>query len=600
MTSIVTTLASATRSERRTAPSATAPSSGDRTTAQPTGAAPERGRPAVLSVRDLVVSYRTRPAARTVVHGVSLDVGPGEVVAVVGESGSGKTTTAQAVIGLLAENGRVESGTVAINGTDVSGWSSRRLESVRGRRVGLVPQDPNNSLNPVKTVGDNLAEVLRIHRYGSSAAIRARVLELLERVGIPEPAVRARQYPHELSGGMKQRVLIAGAIALEPDLVIADEPTSALDVTVQRTVLDLLGDLQRELGTAVLLITHDLAVAADRADRIVVLKDGRVVEEGPTAQLVTRPRAPYTRSLLADAPAFRAPAEGVRGRTTALVERAGAGDQAVVVSGLVQEFARDRGAGAFRAVDDVSFTVVRGTTHALVGESGSGKTTTARAVVGLGRPTAGSVVVEGEQVTGLRGEALRRFRRGTQLVYQNPFSSLDPRQSIVEIVGEPLRNLPRAERPGRAARAARAAEMLDRVALPADVLRRRPAELSGGQRQRVAIARALVLEPGLLVLDEAVSALDVSVQAQILDLLGELQTDLGLTYLFISHDLAVVRQISDTVSVMRAGKVVEQGRTEQVFADPQHEYTAALLAAIPGQGVRAGHAAPTIEQEQSR
>ncbi|GAA4287389.1 ABC transporter ATP-binding protein [Georgenia daeguensis] len=581
------------------------------TTAEPAGADVPPARPAVLSVRDLVVSYRTRSATRTVVHGISLDVAPGEVVAVVGESGSGKTTTAQAVIGLLAGNGRVESGAVAVNGTDISGWSSRRLESVRGRRVGLVPQDPNNSLNPVKTIGDNLAEVLRIHRFGSAAAIRARVLELLERVGIPEPEVRARQYPHELSGGMKQRVLIAGAIALEPDLIIADEPTSALDVTVQQTVLDLLADLQRELGTAVLLITHDLAVAADRADRIVVLKDGRVVEQGPTAQVVSDPQATYTRSLLADAPAFRTPPAQARAATASLVAAASAEERAVVVSGLVQEFARDRRAGVFRAVDDVSFAVVRGTTHALVGESGSGKTTTARAVVGLGRPTAGSVLVEGEEVTGLRGESLRRFRRGTQLVYQNPFSSLDPRQSVVEIVGEPLRNLPRGERPGRAARAARAAETVDRVALPADLLHRRPAELSGGQRQRVAIARALVLAPRVLVLDEAVSALDVSVQAQILDLLGELQTELGLTYLFISHDLAVVRQISDTVSVMRAGKVVEQGRTEQVFARPEHEYTAALLAAIPGRGAHlagagarpapaAAHPTRTDEQERDR
>ncbi|WP_418606779.1 dipeptide ABC transporter ATP-binding protein [Georgenia sp. SUBG003] len=600
MTGTTTTLASAAPHAEARPAGAAPPPSAERGTAAPAGAsaragaASAPGRLAVLSVRDLVVSYRTRSETRTVVHGVSLDVGPGEVVAVVGESGSGKTTTAQAVIGLLAENGRVESGTVAINGTDISGWDARRLGSVRGRRVGLVPQDPNNSLNPVKTIGDNLAEVLRIHRYGSAAEIRARVLELLERVGIPEPEVRARQYPHELSGGMKQRVLIAGAIALEPELVIADEPTSALDVTVQQTVLDLLGDLQRELGTAVLLITHDLAVAADRADRVVVLKDGKVVEDGPTAQLVASPKAAYTRSLLADAPAFHAPAADERARTAALVEQAGDAQHAVVVTGLVQEFARDRRAGSFRAVDNVSFAVVRGTTHALVGESGSGKTTTARAVVGLGRPTAGSVVVEGEEVTGLRGEALRRFRRGTQLVYQNPFSSLDPRQSVGEIVAEPLRNVPRGERPGRAQRAARAAETVARVALPADVLRRRPAELSGGQRQRVAIARALVLEPRLLVLDEAVSALDVSVQAQILDLLGELQADLGLTYLFISHDLAVVRQISDTVSVMRAGKVVEQGRTEQVFAHPEHEYTAALLAAIPGHGARTSWTFPAI------
>jgi peptide/nickel transport system ATP-binding protein len=403
--------------------------------------------------------------------------------------------------------------------------------------------------------------------------VRARVVELLARVGIPEPERRARQYPHELSGGMKQRVLIAGAIALGPDLVIADEPTSALDVTVQRRILDLLDDLRAELGSAVLLVTHDLAVAAERADRILVMKDGRIVEEGPTEALLAAPAHPYTRTLLADAPSLTAPAP--RTATARLVEAARETDLAIDVRGLVQEFGRGP---RFRAVDDVSFSVVRGTTHALVGESGSGKTTTARAVVGLRRPTAGSVVVEGAEVTGLRGEALRRFRRGTQLVYQNPFSSLDPRQSVAEIVAEPLRNHGRTD---RSERRRRAAEALERVALPSVLAGRRPAELSGGQRQRVAIARALVLEPAVLVLDEAVSALDVTVQAQILDLLDRLQQDLGLTYLFISHDLAVVRQISDTVSVMRDGRVVEHGRTADVLDHPAHDYTAALVEAIP-------------------
>jgi peptide/nickel transport system ATP-binding protein len=550
----------------------------ERPAARPRSAAPDApgGAPPVLAVRDLAVGYRIRGGAARAVHGVSFDVAAGEVVAVVGESGSGKTTTAQAVIGLLAENGQVESGTIAVGGTDITGWGPRRLESVRGARIGLIPQDPNNSLNPVKTIGANLAEVLQIHRYGSKAAIRARVLELLERVGLPEPAVRARQYPHELSGGMKQRVLIAGAIALEPELIIADEPTSALDVTVQRRILDLLGDLQSELGTAVLLITHDLAVAADRADRILVMKDGRLVEQGPTAGLLAAPSTDYTRALLADAPSFAAPA--ARTTTRELAERATAADHAIVVDHLVQEFPTGR-RRSFRAVDDVSFTVVRGTTHALVGESGSGKTTTARAVVGLQHPTAGRIAVEGHDVTGLRGAALRRFRRVTQLVYQNPFSSLDPRQSIAEIVGEPLRNFAGTDR-GR--RGEVVAEAIDRVALPADVAGRRPAELSGGQRQRVAIARALVLQPQVLVLDEAVSALDVTVQAQILALLEQLQRDLGLTYLFISHDLAVVQQISDTVCVMQAGRIVEQGTTASVFGSPAHEYTAALLDAIPG------------------
>ncbi|TRW46290.1 dipeptide ABC transporter ATP-binding protein [Georgenia yuyongxinii] len=532
--------------------------------------------PPVLAVRDLAVGYRTRGGVAPAVQGVSFDVAAGEVVAVVGESGSGKTTTAQAVIGLLAGNGHIESGSVEVSGTDISGWGARRLESVRGARIGLIPQDPNNSLNPVKTIGANLAEVLQIHRYGSKAAIRARVLELLYRVGLPEPEACARQYPHELSGGMKQRVLIAGAVALEPELIIADEPTSALDVTVQRRILDLLADLQRELGTAVLLITHDLAVAADRADRILVMKDGRLVEQGPTARLLAAPATDYTRTLLGDAPSFAAPA--ARTATRELVERATPADHAVVVDRLVQDFPTGR-RRSFRAVDDVSFTVVRGTTHALVGESGSGKTTTARTVVGLQHPSAGRITVEGHDVTALGGAALRRFRRVAQLVYQNPFSSLDPRQSVAEIVGEPLLNFAGTD---RARRREVVAEAIDRVALPADVAGRRPAELSGGQRQRVAIARALVLQPRVLVLDEAVSALDVTVQAQILALLEQLQQDLGLTYLFISHDLAVVQQICDTVSVMQAGRIVEQGTTARVFGSPTHEYTAALLDAIPG------------------
>ncbi|MEE6295982.1 ABC transporter ATP-binding protein [Georgenia wangjunii] len=574
MTLTLTSSAPAVTAEAGLSPSAERP-----------GAAP------VLAVRDLAVGYASRAGTTRVVHGVSFDVAAGEVVAVVGESGSGKTTTAQAVIGLLPGNGRVERGSIALNGTDISGWGTKRLESVRGRRIGLIPQDPNNSLNPVKTIGANLAEVLQIHRAGTPAAIRARVLELLERVGVPEPEVRARQYPHELSGGMKQRVLIAGAIALEPDLLIADEPTSALDVTVQQRVLDLLAGLQRELGTAILFITHDLAVAADRADRVLVMKDGHLVEDGPTAELLAAPRTGYTRALLHDAPAFRSKGPGARAASRERVAVAGPADHAVVVRGLVQEFGRGRGAAPFRAVDDVSFTVVRGTTHALVGESGSGKTTTARAVVGLTRPSGGSVLVEGSEVTTLRGAALRELRRRTQLVYQNPFSSLDPRQHVADIVTEPLRNFGRV---GRARRAAVAAEALDRVALPAGMLSRLPAELSGGQRQRVAIARALVLSPSVLVLDEAVSALDVTVQGQVLELLEQLQRDLGLTYLVISHDLAVVRQVSDTVSVMRGGRVVEQGATEDVFTHPGEAYTAALLAAIPG---RRTHPARTDDND---
>ncbi|QRI90179.1 ABC transporter ATP-binding protein [Delftia lacustris] len=532
----------------------------------------------VLEVQDLAVAYRDAAGqAQRVVHGVSFSVAPGEVVALVGESGSGKTTTAQAVIGLLADNGHREHGSIRLQGTEVSGWPAARWNAIRGRVVSLVPQDPTMSLNPVRTVGDQVGEILRIHGLRDRTAVQARVLELLARVGLSQPALRARQYPHELSGGMRQRVLIAIAIALRPALIIADEPTSALDVTVQRRILDLIDALRRETGTAVLLVTHDLGVAADRSHRLVVMQGGRIQEQGPTLELLRNPQSAYTRRLLADAPSLApAPRRTPRPATT--------DDWAIEVEDLVHEFAAPGhasayGRGIFRAVDGVSLRVRRGSTHAIVGESGSGKTTTIRAIVGLGRPTAGRISIEGTEVTGLRGEALRQLRRRVQLVYQNPFSSLDPRQSVFDIIEEPLLNfdpLPADERRRRVH------DMLERVGLPAAVLQRRPHALSGGQRQRVAIARALVLQPQVLVLDEAVSALDVTVQAQILALLAQLQQDLGLTYLFISHDLAVVRQIADTVSVLRAGRVVDAGSVEEVFQRPTSDYTRELMDAIPG------------------
>ncbi|MEV4836900.1 ABC transporter ATP-binding protein [Nonomuraea sp. NPDC049486] len=511
----------------------------------------------LLDVRDLAVSYDGRRA----VEGISFTVDPGEVVALVGESGSGKSTTAHAVIGLLPGNATVDRGRILLGDADLATWSARRMEALRGAQIGLVPQDPANSLNPVKTIGAQVGEVMRIHGRGDRREIRRQVVELLNRVGLPDPETRARQYPHELSGGMRQRVLIAIAIALRPRLVIADEPTSALDATVQRRILDLVDDLRAEFGTAVLLVTHDLGVAASRSDRLVVMRAGRVEEQGPTAAVLAAPEAAYTAKLLRDAPAL-----SVREYREA---EPAPREPAIVLHDLVKEFRLGR--RPFRAVDRVSFEVPRGTTHALVGESGSGKTTTARMVVRFTEPTSGTVTIPGA------GEG-RRFRRHVQLVHQNPYGSLDPRQSVAEIVAEPLRNFRLGD---RAARAARVAELLDRVALPRDLAGRRPRELSGGQRQRVAIARALAVEPGVLVLDEAVSALDVTVQAQILDLLEQLQRDLGLTYLFISHDLAVVRQISHTVSVMSEGRIVESGTTRQVFTEPGDPYTRELLAAIP-------------------
>lgn len=538
----------------------------------------------LLRIQDLAVQYRTDHGPVDAVRGVSFDVAAGEVTALVGESGSGKTTVAQSVIGLLAGNGSITGGAVTLNselhGTErLHTLSERSWRSVRGRRIGLIPQDPGNSLNPVARIGASVGEALRIHGWRDRKKVEARVLELLERVGIDDPETRARQYPHELSGGMRQRVLIAAALALEPELIIADEPTSALDVTIQRTVLDLLDRLRAETGMGVLFITHDLAVAADRSDTIVVMRGGEVQEAGSSARVLAAPESEYTANLLRDAPSLTRVVE--RAQRPAAAEAGATAPPLVTVTGLRQEFRIAGRRDPFIAVDDISFSVPRGTTHALVGESGSGKTTTGRAIAGFQTPTSGSIRVGDTEVTQLR--SAKEFRRHTQLVYQNPYGSLDPRQSIASVLGEPLRNFGIGSQTDRADRIAHALEL---VALAPELGARKPHELSGGQRQRVAIARALIVEPELVVLDEAVSALDVTVQAQILRLLARLQEELGLTYVFISHDLAVVRQISDTVSVLQHGKQVELGTAEQVFSNPQHEYTRSLLDAIPGAAIR--------------
>jgi peptide/nickel transport system ATP-binding protein len=530
----------------------------------------------VLQVSGLTISYGDRNGRRTAVHGIDFTVAAGEVVALVGESGSGKSSTAQAIIGLLPDGGQLEAGQISLSGKDVAGWPQKRLDGIRGAVVSLVPQDPGNSLNPVKTIGKQVAEILAIHGKASGPVAYAQAIELLERVGLDQPRLRSTQYPHELSGGMKQRVLIAIAIALKPALIIADEPTSALDVTVQKRILDLIDELRRAYGTAVLLVTHDLGVAADRADRLIVLQHGRIQEQGRTAEVLKNPQSAYTRRLLADAPSLNAGQQRVHAAAHAPEARA---DDIIIVENLVQDFGIGGRGSSFRAVDDISFRVPRGTTHAIVGESGSGKTTTIRTVSAFQKPTSGRVVVDGLDLAALRGETLRLFRKKIQLVYQNPFSSLDPRQTISRIVEEPLLNF---DPMPRARRVEKVAASIETVGLPLDVLQRRPHALSGGQRQRVAIARALVLDPQILVLDEAVSALDVTVQAQILALLDRLQRELGLTYVFVSHDLAVVRQISDTVSVLNAGKLVDSGSVEVVFDQPQSAYTRELIDAIPG------------------
>ncbi|MEV4157255.1 ABC transporter ATP-binding protein [Nocardia salmonicida] len=527
----------------------------------------------LLQVEDLHIAYRTGAGPVAALRGVSIEVARGEVVALVGESGSGKSTLAHAVIGLLGDSAQVVSGKVEFAGERVDPADEKALRRLRGARVGFVPQDPGLSLNPVLRVGDQVAEALLVHRLADRRGAGLRALDLLEEVGLDRPEVRARQYPHELSGGQRQRVLIAIALACGPELIIADEPTSALDATVARQVLDRLAERIAARGTAVLLITHDLAVAAERADRLVVLEQGEVVESGTTAQVLTHPAQPYTQRLLAASPALSP--------TEFRPLRSRAETPLLSVHALHKRF--HAGAGSITAVDEVEFSLDRGETLALVGESGSGKSTTARIALRLTEADSGTVTFDGHNLSSARRNRLRALRQRFQVVYQNPYSSLDPRWEVADIIAEPLRAYGVGD---RAARTARVAELLEQVALPADFTTRKPAELSGGQRQRVAIARALALRPDLLVLDEPVSALDASVQAQILDLLDGLQTELALGYLFISHDLAVVRRISDRVAVMRHGRIVETGPTATLFTDPQHAYTKELLAAIPRPDVR--------------
>ncbi|MBM9475548.1 ABC transporter ATP-binding protein [Nakamurella flavida] len=530
----------------------------------------------MLSVRDLSVSFRVRGADTVAVHGVSLEVPRGSTVAVVGESGSGKSTTAAAVNRLLPANGRITGGQVLFQGRDLAAVGEREMTAIRGAGIGLVPQDPMSNLNPLMRIGDQIAETLLVHGRAGGAEAHRRAMQLLDQVGIPDAERRARQYPHEFSGGMRQRALIAMGLACRPQLLIADEPTSALDVTVQRRILDQLDELTAD-DTSVLLITHDLALAAERADHVVVLHRGTVVESGPAAALLSDPQDEYTRRLLAAAPSLTSI------RTAAPPPAAPTDARPLVrIRDLTKVFpVRSPGAGprTFTAVHAIGFDIPRGQTVSVVGESGSGKSTTANLVLGLETPTSGAIEFDGVDLAGLGRRELFAFRRRVQPVFQNPYASLDPRYTVAESIAEPLR----VHRIGSAAsRRKEADRLLDQVALPAAMAGRLPHELSGGQRQRVAIARALALSPELVVLDEAVSALDVLVQAQILELLRGLQENLGLTYLFISHDLAVVRMISHVVHVMSGGRIVESGAPEALFAAPQDPYTRELLDAIPG------------------
>ncbi|MGW5381275.1 dipeptide ABC transporter ATP-binding protein [Nocardia sp. NPDC003963] len=528
----------------------------------------------LLAVSHLSVDYGTAGShrERPVVSDISFGIDRGEVVAVVGQSGSGKSTIARAILGLLPDGGRVVGGSVRLDGRDITGLDSRGWRDIRGSAIGFVPQDPLGSLDPLERVGDQIAEVLLTHGLAEPRTARRRAVELLDRVGIAEAGKRARDYPHQLSGGQQQRVLIAIAIAGDPDLLIADEPTSALDVTVQQRILDLLDDLRRERGLGVVFITHDLALAENHSHRVVVLSDGTVRETGDTEQVLRFPTDSYTRTLIEDAPAL-SPDRYARPDLPT--------DARPVLE--IRNVGKAFHPGA-PVLDDVSFTVTEGSVHALVGESGSGKTTLARTLAGLTGFDTGTVTVDGVSLTARDWSTPRRRReraRVLTLVQQNPLAALDPRIPIAEAVAEPLA----VNRIGtRRSRRAAAVAALDRVGLPAEIGARRPAEVSGGQRQRVVLARALIVDPRILVLDEPTSALDVTVQAQTIGLLLELQRRLGLTLLFISHDLSLVRQIADEVSVLHDGRLVESGPVRSVFAAPRQAYTRRLLDAVPRSG----------------
>ncbi|MFC8006172.1 ABC transporter ATP-binding protein [Streptomyces olivaceus] len=551
------------------------------TTQQPAG---EPALRPVLEIESLSVDFRDRSGAWVeTTRSVDVSLAAGETVALVGESGSGKSVTAMSVLGLLPDTAR-RRGRIMFDGVDLVTAPETAVRRIRGDRIAMVFQEPMTALNPVWTIGNQLGRAVRAHRRLPRASVRARVLELLRLVRMPDPQRRVDSYPHQLSGGQRQRAMIAMAIACDPEVLIADEPTTALDVTVQAEILDLLDDLKRKLSLALLVITHDMGVVAETADRVVVMRRGAVVEEAPCERLFADPQHDYTRELLAAVPHLgEAAAQTARHADATGTEHGAPAPESAAadilrVEGLTVEY-RARRRAAFRAVEGIDLRVGEGEVVGLVGESGSGKSTIGRAVVGLARATEGRIEVAGSEVTTARGKALRAIRRDIGFVFQDPASSLDPRRSIGDSVASPLRAHGAAG--GGAERRTRARALLDQVRIPGDWADRFPHELSGGQRQRVGIARALALAPRLIIADEPTSALDVSVQAAVVRLLLDLQQEHGFACLFISHDLAVVEQLAHRVVVLRAGRIVEQGPAGDVLRDPREEYTRRLVMSAP-------------------
>lgn len=578
-------------------------------------AAPIDGRAVtpLLEIKDLQVGFQTQRGMVTAVDGVNITLMPGQTLAIVGESGSGKSTTAHAIINLLPGSGRITGGEILFEGRNIAALDEKQMEEIRGRKIGFVPQDPMSNLNPVWSVGFQVEEAIRANGIATGKQdVKKRAIQVLTEAGLSDADKRLKQFPHQFSGGMRQRVLIGMGLSSNPKLLIADEPTSALDVTVQRRILDHLEKLTRESGTALVFITHDLGLAAERAEQLVVMYKGKVVESGPSREILQNPMHPYTQRLVAAAPSLASrriqsaskPLEDLgyeATRVTEGVDLIAAAESrqeahaakvdttaAIAVKDLTKVYKIRGGKGSastLKAVDGVSFEIERGTTMALVGESGSGKSTVAKLLLRLEDATSGEIRIDGTDTAPLKGKSLLALRRKMQPVFQDPYGSLDPLRNIGNTISEPLSVFKVGD---STSRRARVNELLDQVALPKSLVTRYPNELSGGQRQRVAIARALALKPEIVVLDEAVSALDVLVQAQILQLLTDLQSELGLTYLFITHDLAVVRVIADNVSVMKSGRIVEAAATDEVFDNPREEYTKELLDAIPGANIPLG------------